>query len=342
MKFKKFIFLCAYFLFFIVLGTGINLILIRFSVNNAVTLGTGLAVVPAILCRPFLTDFLDRHYAPEIPDGIRELHETIAKRYQEKLQLDQEAKSLLGGPYIHSFIRDFEQIVFDFSLYGKAGILTHRTFTRVMTLKIPYDAEKQEEYLCFLNKITLLAGKNKHLTFAGCILAPVKKEISVFLYYEPKYYFSVCKKIRKLFISEKYGAPITETARDRGWETYQKRLLPSPNELWYLLNIRSSAYLEYRGANLSEETEAVIFMTFPVGKRDFLGQAEQYGFSLFSESEYDGKSSFALTKKIRFDTDSLDRMTDFLLHLAYIYGGSFDEYEIFTDDLRKEILENGI
>ncbi len=342
MKFKKFLFHLAYYLFFIVFGVGINLILTEFFPENNIAIGTGVTVIPMVLLHPLFEDFLNRKYMPEIPEDLRNLHETVAKRYREKLQLDEEAKALLGGPYIYSFMRDFEQVIFDFSLYGKAGILTHGTFTRVMKLQIPHEAENREEDLRFLNKITLLAEKNKHLIFAGCILAPIQKKICVFLYYEPKYYFLVCKKIQKLFLSEKRILPITETARDKSWETYQKRLLPPPNELWYLLNIRASAYMEYQGTDLSRETEVVVFLTFANGKRDFLLQAEQYGFSLFHESQRDGKRTFALTKKMRFDTESLDRMTDFLLHLANIYGGSFDEYEIFTDDIRKEISENGI
>ena len=43
-----------------------------------------------------------------------------------------------------------------------------------------------------------------------------------------------------------------------------------------------------------------------------------------------------------FDTDSLDRMTDLLLYITKTYGGTFDQYEVFTDDFREEILAYGI
>ncbi len=342
MKFKKFLFHFAYYLFFIVFGIGINLISLSLFSEINISIGIGVAVIPMVLLHPLFEDFLDRKYMPEIPEDIRELHETVAKRYREKLQFDEEAKSLLGGPYIYSFTRDFEQVVFDFSLYGKAGILTHGTFTRVMTLQFPYAAEEQEDHLRFLNKITLLAGKTRYLIFAGCILSPLKKTATVFLYYEPNFYFSVCNKINKIFTSQRKDLPLMKTARDKEWKTYRTLLLPPPNELWYLLNIRSSAYLEYLGTDLSRETEAVVFMTFPIGRREFLVQAAQYGFSVFHESEKEDKCTFALTRKMCFDAESLDRMTDFLLHLADVYGGSFDEYEVFTDDIRKEISENGI
>ena len=341
MKFKKFLWCLADYLFFIILGVGIGLIPLFLFPENRISIAT-VAVIPMILLRPSFEDFLDRKYPDEISDEIRELHETVKKRYQEKMQLTEEAKALLSGPYIYSFMRDFEQVVFDFSFYGKAGNLTHGTFTRVMKLDFPYEMEKQEESLRFINEITLLAEKNKHLIFAGCILAPVKKTVSIFLYYEPKHYHSVHKKIQKLFAKKKREAPVTATERDPHWETYKNRLLPPPNELWYLLNIRASAYMEYAGYDLSEETDAVIFMTFPSEKRDFLTQTEQYGFSLFHQSKKENVCTFVLTRKMRFDTESLDRMTDFLLHIADFYGGSFDEYEIFTDDIRKDISENGI
>ena len=342
MKFKKFLFHLAYYLFFIVFGIGINLILLRFFPETNIAIGTGITVIPMVLLHPLFSDFLDQKYMPEIPEELWELHETVAKRYREKLQLDEEAKTLLSGPYIYSFMRDFEQVVFDFSLYGKAGILTHGTFTRVMTLCFPYKTETGEEDLHFLNKITLLAEKNKHLIFAGCILAPLKKKAAVYLYYEPNFYFSVRNKIQKLFVSQKREPPYMATARDKEWQTYRSLLLPPRNELWYLLNIRASAYLEYLGTNLSTETEIVVFMTFPNEKKDFLIPMEQFGFSLFRESKKEENCVFALTKKMRFDTESLDRMTDYLLHLADVYGGNFDEYEVFTDDIRKEISENGI
>ena len=83
-------------------------------------------------------------------------------------------------------------------------------------------------------------------------------------------------------------------------------------------------------------------MTFPCEKRNFLSQMEAYGFSLFCETDKGETTAYALTKKMSFDTDSLDRMTDLLLHIAKTYGGNFDQYEVFTDDLREEILEYGI
>ena len=341
MKLKKLLFHLAYYLFFILFGIALELI--AFYIFGRISyLCTFLSITPLWLFRPFFIDWLDKRYAPPIPAELKELHETIARRYAEKLQLDEEAKKLLGGPYIHSFMRDFEQVVFDFSLYGKAGILTHGTFTRVMTLTLPYSSERHENILQFINKITLLAGKNKHLIFAGCILAPMKKEATVYLYYEPKYYFSVLKKIKRLFISEKQEESPIETRQDKEWTFYQTHLLPPQNELWYLLNIRSSVYLEHQGFDLSQETEAIIFMTFPKGQRDFLTQTKQYGFSLFCETKKEDQTAFALTRNMRFDTDSLDRMTDFLLHLSKTYGGTFDQYEVFTDDFREEILEYGI
>ncbi|MBQ8496122.1 MAG: hypothetical protein IJ489_01540 [Clostridia bacterium] len=342
MKFKKLLFHLAYYLVFIALGVALELIVFHVFGDISIHICSIIVIAPMVILRPFFTDWLDKRYAPPIPAELQELHETIARRYAEKLQLGEEAKKLLGGSYIHRFMRDFEQVVFDFSLYGKAGILTHGTFTRVMTLTLPYSSETHENTLRFINKITLLAEKDKHLIFAGCILAPLKKETTVCLYYEPKYYFSVCKRLEKLFSSERQGKPCMETAQDKGWTFYQTRLLPPPNELWYLLNIRSSVYLEHQGFDLSTETEAVIFMTFPNGNRDFLAQAERYGFSLFHETKKDDRTVFALTRKMCFDTDSLDRMTDFLLYLAGTYHGSFDEYEVFTDDFREEILEYGI
>lgn len=342
MKLKKLLFHLAYYLFFIALGVAAELIAFHFFGDISFQICSVIIIAPVVILHPFFTDWLDKRYAPPIPAELKELHETIAKRYAEKLQLDEEAKKLLGGPYIHSFMRDFEQIVFDFSLYGKAGILTHGTFTRVMTLTLPYSSETHETTLRFINKITLLAGKDKHLIFAGCILAPLKKETTVCLYYEPKYYFSVCKRLEKLFSSERQGKPCLETAQDKGWMLYQTKLLPPPNELWYLLNIRSSVYLEHQGFDLREETEALVFMTFPCEKRNFLSQMEAYGFSLFCETDKGETTAYALTKKMSFDTDSLDRMTDLLLHIAKTYGGNFDQYEVFTDDLREEILEYGI
>lgn len=342
MKLKKLLFHLAYYLFFIAIGVLLELTVFYVFGNISIHICSIIVIAPTVILHPFFTDWLNKRYAPPIPAELRELHETIARRYAEKLQLGEEAKKLLGGPYIHSFMRDFEQIVFDFSLYGKAGILTHGTFTRVMTLKLPYSSETHENTLRFINKITLLAEKDKHLIFAGCILAPLQKETTVCLYYEPKYYFPVRKRLEKLFSSERQGKPRMETAQDKRWTFYQTRLLPPPNELWYLLNIRSSVYLEHQGLDLSAETEAVIFMTFPNGSRDFLTQAQRYGFSLFHETEKDGHTAFALIKKMRFDANSLDRMTDLLLHIAKTYGGTFDQYEVFTDDFREEILEYGI
>lgn len=342
MKFKKLLFHLAYYLFFILLGVALELISFHLCGDISIPICTIIVTAPMVILHPFFTDWLDKRYAPPIPAELQEMHETIARRYAEKLQLDEEAKKLLGGPYIHSFMRDFEQVVFDFSLYGKAGILTHGTFTRVMMLTLPYSSETHENILRFINKITLLAQKDRHLIFAGCILAPMKKEAEVCLYYEPKYYFPVRRRLERLFTAEKQGEPHMETAQDKGWHFYQTRLLPPPNELWYLLNIRSSVYLEHQGFDLSEETEAIVFMTFPQGQRDFLTQTQRYGFSLFCETEKGNQTAFALTRKMRFDTDSLDRMTDLLLHLTETYGGTFDQYEVFTDDFREEILEYGI
>lgn len=342
MRFKKLLFHFAYYLFFIVIGVSLELLAFHFFGDISIHICSIIIIAPMVILRPFFTDWLDKRYAPEIPAELKELHETIARRYAEKMQLDEEAKKLLGGPYIHSFMRDFEQIVFDFSLYGKAGILTHSTFTRVMMLTLPYSSETHENTLRFINQITLLAGKNKHLIFAGCILAPLKKEAAVYLYYEPKYYFSVCEKINRLFKAEKRDVPQMENTRDKDWSLYQTKLLPPPNELWYLLNIRSSVYLEHQGFDLTEETEVIVFMTFPCGKREFLSQMAEYGFSLFCETDKGETTAYALTKKMTFDTDSLDRMTDLLLYITKTYGGTFDQYEVFTDDFREEILAYGI
>ncbi len=342
MRFKKLLFHFAYYLFFIVIGVSLELLSFHLFGDISIYVFSLIVITPMFLLRPFFTDWLDKRYAPEIPTELKELHETIARRYAEKMQLDEEAKKLLGGPYIHSFMRDFEQVVFDFSLYGKAGILTHGTFTRVMTLVMPYSSETHEDTLRFINQITLLAGKNKHLIFVGCILAPLKKESAVYLYYEPKYYFSVCEKIDRLFKAEKWDVPQMENARDKDWTIYQTKLLPPPNELWYLLNIRSSVYLEHQGFDLSEETEVIVFMTFSSEQSEFLTSMEHYGFSLFHKTEKADRVSFAFTKKMCFDTDSLDRMTDLLLHLSRTYGGNFDQYEVFTDDFREEILAYGI
>lgn len=172
-------------------------------------------------------------------------------------------------PYIYSFMREGETVVFDFALYHRVPEIYPYSYLHEARLRA--DAGLTNEAACaFLEDVYRTSRRKKRFLFAGARFSETC--LTLFVHFHMNDTLRFRKELNALYIKHRLTEESGENTDDEEFATYYEELAPPDKELHRLLNQRISGYFVHAGYDEAQPLDMYYLLVFNGG--EYFGDVE--------------------------------------------------------------------